>query len=114
MLALLSAGCASLVPPPAAAPATANEAASAWATVLARFVDERGEVDFQALVQDRDDLDRMLRCVADTLVESLPEGAARLAHFINAYNALSMFTLTAPKCPLPRPRPIWPVVRVAF
>ena len=93
MLALLSAGCASLVPPPVAAPATAGEATSAWAAVLARFVDERGEVDFQALAQDRGDLDRVLRYVADTPVESLPEGASRLAHFINAYNALSMFNV---------------------
>ena len=89
----LIAGCATQVPPPAAPTATASEAASAWAAVLARFVDERGEVDFQALAQDRAELDRVVRHVADTPPESLPDGQARLAHFINAYNALSMFNV---------------------
>lgn len=97
LLALVSmlwtAGCTTLVPPPAAAPATASEAASAWAAVLARFVDERGEVDFQGLAQDRAELDRVVRHVAETPFESLPDGPPRLAHFINAYNALSMFNV---------------------
>lgn len=105
VLALVSAGCASLVAPRSAAtsaadsaaasasPATANEAAGAWSSVLARFVDERGEVDFPALAQDRAELDRVVRYIADTPVESLPDGSARLAHFINAYNALSMFNV---------------------
>ena len=44
----------------------ATEAEAAWGRVLQRFVNERGEVDFQAVPQDRTDLDRYLRCVADT------------------------------------------------
>ena len=57
---MLLAGCATVVPPPAAAPVSATEAEAAWGRVLQRFVNERGEVDFQALSQDRADLDRYL------------------------------------------------------
>jgi Protein of unknown function, DUF547 len=58
--------------------------------VLDRFVDVRGAVDFKALAADRGDLDRMLRHVADTPPDGLADTHARLAHMINAYNALSM------------------------
>ena len=69
--------------------------------VLQRFVNERGEVDFQALSQDRADLDRYLRCVVDTALAEAGGGgmqstqAAQLAHMVNAYNALSMFNVVA-------------------
>ena len=91
------AGCATRVVMPNAPPATAPVAQAAWARVLDRFVNQRGEVDFAALSQDRADLDRYVRFVADT---PLPGDAAsptdnnqRLAHLINAYNALSMFNV---------------------
>ena len=98
MLALLS-GCATVVPVPgspsstSSAPETAAGAQAAWARVLDRFVNAQGEVDFLALSQDRADLDRMLRHVANTPPDSLAAGAQRLAHLINAYNALSMFNV---------------------
>lgn len=91
-LALLTA-CSTLVPAPAAPPATAAAAGAAWARVLQRFVDRQGEVDFAALSRERADLDRYVRYVADTPLESLPDGNERLAHMINAYNALSMFNV---------------------
>lgn len=68
-------------------------AQAAWARVLERFVNERGEVDFRALSQDRVDLDRYLRFVADTPLSRLEEPDERLAHMINAYNALSMWNV---------------------
>ena len=92
-LALATAACTTLVPPPAAPSVTADEADRSWAAVLARFVDDRGEVDFAALARDRADLDRVVRYIAETPPESPPEGPARLAHFINSYNALSMFNV---------------------
>lgn len=84
------AGCATVIAPPAAPPTDAAQADAAWARVLDRFVDGRGAVNFTALAADRSDLDRMLRHVADTPPGSLSEPRARLAHMINAYNALSM------------------------
>jgi hypothetical protein len=84
------AGCATVVAPPAAPPTTAAQAEAAWSRVLERFVDARGAVDFKALAADRSDLDRMLRHVADTPLDSMAGDRARLAHMINAYNALSM------------------------
>lgn len=87
---VLLAACSTLVPAPAVPAPTAQAAQEAWARVLAGFVNDRGEVDFEALALDRGDLDRYVRHVADTPLASLPEGSLRLAHMINAYNALSM------------------------
>ena len=84
------AGCATVVAPPAAPPTSDVQADAAWARVLDRFVDARGAVDFRALAADRSDLDRMLRHVADTPLNGFAAARARLAHMINAYNALSM------------------------
>ena len=93
LLAGLLAGCSTIVPAPAIPPATAQAANAAWARVLSRFVSLRGEVDFEALSRERGDLDTYIRHVADTALDELPEGPERLAHMINAYNALSMFNV---------------------
>ena len=87
------AGCATSIIAPSAPPATAAEADAAWARVLQRFVNERGEVDFAALAQDRGDLDRCLRYIADRPLDGFGSDAERLAHLINAYNTLSMFNV---------------------
>ena len=93
LLAALLGGCSTLVPAPAAPPSTPQAALDAWARVLDRFVDERGDVDFPALARDRADLDRYVRHVADSPLAQWPDGPQRLAHMINAYNALSMFNV---------------------
>jgi hypothetical protein len=66
----------------------------AWARVLAGFVNDRGEVDFRALSRDRGELDAFLDHVARvsprSAPESFPHREARLAYYINAYNALAM------------------------
>ena len=82
-----------IIPVPAAPPSSAAQAQAAWGRVLARFVNAQGEVDFEALSRDRADLDRSLRYVADTPLDSLTDVNERLAHMINAYNALSMFNV---------------------
>ena len=92
VLALLT-GCSTLVPAPTLSAPTPEEAHAAWARVLATHVNERGEVDFQALAQDRADLDRYVRHVAAVPLASLSDGPPRLAHMINAYNALSMYNV---------------------
>ena len=93
-LSLLGA-CSTLVPAPSAPPVTSVAAEAAWARVLERFVDAHGEVDFPALADDRADLDRYVRHVADTPLDTLRDDDARLAHLINGYNALSMFNVLA-------------------
>jgi hypothetical protein len=95
LLAALLSGCSTLVPAPALPSPTAAvaEAEAAWAHVLDRFVNGQGEVDFPALAAAPGDLDVYVRHVADTPLEALPDGPIRLAHMINAYNALSMFNV---------------------
>jgi Protein of unknown function, DUF547 len=84
------AGCATVVAPPPGLQSTEAQAIAAWARVLDRFVDARGAVDFKALAANRADLDRMLRHVADTPLANFATNNAKLAHMINAYNAMSM------------------------
>ena len=91
-LALL-AGCSTLVPAPNVPVSDPQAAQTAWSRVLSGFVNAAGEVDFEALATDRADLDQYVRHVADTPLASLPDGPMRLAHMINAYNALSMFNV---------------------
>jgi len=93
VLIALLAGCSTLVPAPAVPPPTEQAALSAWAHVLANRVDDRGDVDFEALARDRDDLDLYVRHVAQVPLESLADGPVRLAHMINAYNALAMYNV---------------------
>ena len=85
------AACSTLVPAPSGPTPTPAAAHAAWARVLADFVDPRGEVDFEALLHRRTDLDSYLRSVAVTPLDNVRDGPERLAHMINAYNALSMF-----------------------
>jgi hypothetical protein len=89
VLALLLGACSTIAPVPSVPVPTREGAEAAWARVLERHVNEHGDVDFLALSKDRRDLDTMLRHVA---AQPLSTGtvAERLAHMINAYNALSM------------------------
>lgn len=96
MLALMAAACTVAVPMrgPGEADVTGPpEAIAAYATVLEKFVDDRGAVDFEALARDRKDLDIYIRFIAATPLESFAAGDERLAHYINSYNALSMFNV---------------------
>src|SRR5216683_2754374 len=68
-----------------------------WARVLERFVDDRGEVDFRALARERADLDAFLDYVSRLSPRSAPQAfpgkEEKLAYYLNAYNALSMFNV---------------------
>ena len=65
---------------------------SAWDRVLNRFVDETGFVDYQALSEQRTDLDDYLSRIKSTGPRTEPELFAtredELAYYINAYNAM--------------------------
>ncbi len=68
-----------------------------WGRVLARHVNERGEVDFRAVAADRKELDSFLDHVARVSPRSAPASFParedKLAYYLNAYNALSMFNV---------------------
>ena len=86
-------GCSTWVPAPSVPTPTTEAASQAWSRVLETYVNEHGEVNFAGLMRDRADLDLVVRHVADTPLASLPDGPQRMAHMINAYNALSMFNV---------------------
>ncbi len=69
-----------------------------YAKVLDRYVDERGRVGFQELAADQGEaglpaLERYVSAIALVPLNQLPVGPVRLAHMINAYNALSMYNV---------------------
>jgi hypothetical protein len=66
-----------------------------WTKVLVRYVDDGGRVAFDALSRDHVDLDRVVALVAAidpvSQPQRFPDRQARLAFYINAYNALAMY-----------------------
>lgn len=91
-------GCSTLVALPApkasdAPPPDANAAHMAWARVLDTFVNEQGLVDFASLARSPADLHTYVRFVAQIQPTDIADPQERLAHHINAYNALSMFNV---------------------
>lgn len=68
---------------------------AAWTDVLAHHVDARGRVDFSGLAKDRAGLDEVVKFIAAVDPASAPERFptpnARLAYYLNAYNALAMY-----------------------
>jgi hypothetical protein len=95
-LAMLVYGCATIVAAPDSLPQkkiTVEEAIARWNRVLEVFVDENGFVDFSALAMDKSGMDSYVDCIKNTPYSSIPAGAPRLAHFINSYNALSMYNV---------------------
>ncbi|HEX2581718.1 MAG TPA: DUF547 domain-containing protein [Dongiaceae bacterium] len=84
--------CASLTPPRQIT-APVLDADRAWARVLDRYVNDRGQVDFQELAQQSGDLDTYVAYVWRTNPRDIADPDERLAYLINSYNALSMYTV---------------------
>ena len=83
---------------------TLEEAKAGYARVLQRHVNDQGEVDFAALRDDAGDaglgaLERYVQAIAATPLDAAPTQQARLAHMVNAYNALSMYNVIASGIP---------------
>ncbi len=95
LLALLFtlAACSTLAPIPKTDTLDTSASLAGYERTLQRFVDDRGEVDFAALEKDRVDLDRYVAFIANTPAESFTSANDRLAHYINSYNALSMYNV---------------------
>lgn len=74
-----------------------GDANARWSRVLERYVNDRGQVDFRGLARDPADLnayvDYIARVSPVSAPQSFPTREARLAYYINAYNALAMFNV---------------------
>lgn len=68
-----------------------------WSYVVTTYVNAHGRVDYPALKQDRARLDRFVATLGKVGPETRPElfstKEAKLAYYINAYNALTMFNV---------------------
>lgn len=66
-----------------------------WASVLRQVVDEEGRVDYERLVTEPTDLERVVSLMAavgpETRPDLFPDESDRLAYYLNAYNALVMW-----------------------
>ncbi len=102
---LLLGACSTLVQAPAEATrVTLADAERGYARVLQQHVNARGEVDFAALRDDTGDsgiraLENYVAAINVTPLDAAPSADARLAHMINAYNALSMYNVIASNIP---------------
>ncbi len=69
----------------------ATSAHDDWTTVLQRFVDERGNVNYVGLAEDREVFDRYIRSIETygpvAHPDRFPTRNEALAYYINAYNA---------------------------
>ncbi len=95
-LALIT-GCATVEVPRIDPQFEAIKPDEAWKAVLSQFVDKRGRVDFQGLAKARQKLDLYVNYIAQNGPRTNPDKftapETRLAHYLNSYNALSMFNV---------------------
>lgn len=80
------------------------QAERGYAGVLLRHVNDRGEVDFTALRDDKTSsglqaLEAYVQAIGATPLNAAPTPHGHLAHMINAYNALSMYNVIASGIP---------------
>lgn len=86
--------CSTLVRTPGTAGLAGTDGAiAAYARALDKYVNANGEVDFVALRDDSSDLDRYVAFIANTPATRFSNANDRLAHYINSYNALSMYNV---------------------
>jgi len=85
----LAAACASNVATPRPAIESLSSPQGAWESVLARAVDDSGRIDFAGISRDPANLDAYVAWLARA--ETPADRPAKLAHLLNAYNALAMY-----------------------
>jgi hypothetical protein len=104
-LVTVLAGCASVqkILPISDAARQSPPPEAAWSRVLTRHVDDQGRVQFEALAQDRADLDTFVAYVNAVSPASepglFPSADHVLAYHLNAYNALAMHQVLAAGIP---------------
>jgi len=83
---------------------TLNDWQGSWTRVLKRCVDDHGRIDLRGLRGEHTDLDAVVAFIAQVDPTSsparFPSADARLAYFINAYNAMAMNGILAPNVPV--------------
>jgi len=93
-LAFSLTACVSIGMPPDPAPER-QAALQSWSRVLTSAVDASGRVDFASLAASPADLNRFVGYVAkvDPVADTatFPSADARLAHYLNGYNVMSMY-----------------------
>jgi hypothetical protein len=96
-LSLLTACAVNVPPPKTGASSPVADPQKAWASVLSRYVDPNGKIDFAALSHDRGELDAYVAWIASVspanTPASFPNQDAKLAYYLNAYNALAMYNV---------------------
>ena len=93
---ILAAGCAIRVPPPRNVSIPAPDPPDrAWASVLSRFVDSTGRIDFAGLAREPGELEAYVAWLSRVSPVSdpgkFPTAGLAMAYWINAYNALAMY-----------------------
>ncbi len=92
---------------PAEGPPAREAAEAAWARVLTTRVDDQGRIDFTGLARDRADLDTYVGWLGavgpGSSPGSFPTPEAKLAYYLNAYNALAMYNVVRTGLPLRLP-----------
>jgi hypothetical protein len=85
------------VPPPKTIPSPGVSPEAAWADVLSKFVDERGRIDFAGVAGQPRELETFVAWISTTSPAKDPAAfatkEARLAYYLNAYNALAMYNV---------------------
>ena len=98
-LALGLTACATIAAPPSLPTTAASDPLVAWERVLRAHVLEDGRIDFVGLRRDARDLEAYVAWVAThgprATPELFPTDTARLAYYINAYNAAAMYQVVA-------------------
>lgn len=95
---VLMMGCSTLVEVPRVPDSVAKmKPMDAWTAVLKKHVDEEGRVDFVAVQRDPGELLAYVNYVSKNGPKTTPKAFStksdRIAHYINAYNALSMYNI---------------------
>lgn len=96
-----AAGCTKHIRAPKTAQPVASidgaAAVAAWERLLQKHVNEVGQIDFEAIEKDRDDLDLYVGWAAKNGPKSTPEAfptrEAKLAYWLNTYNALCLYNV---------------------
>ena len=69
------------------------EAKQAYSNVLENYVNDKGEIDFDGLLKNPENLELYVAYVAKKKFVDFTSEESLLAHHLNAYNALSMYTV---------------------